>query len=241
MKKQNTYIKQGTLYVFTVLLLASCQSVKQWQFTNAQSAVVELGAIVQREGALKNIVETKTLPQLQENLRVAVVKKTITKNALRQYNKILQQGGIDSVASTAVSSYTLLELELIDDVGYARTINNDQGARDYVKNAKKAGVITTISMLGTIDNDVLNAKDYFLSATDQGAYTIAYYNDQGELKTLSFADMTVFDFQVSYFCFGKDASGRIQVMDIVEEGKSCKRPLVAKAKKLQKTRRLIDY
>jgi len=241
MKQLKIVIQQWFPSLLIILLFIGCQSLKQWQLSDAQSTAITLGSIVQREGALQNVIETKTIPLLQEDLRVALVKKTITKNDLNRFNRVLQKSGKDPVVDASASSYTYLELELIDDIGYARTINNDQKTRDYVKNAKKAGVVTRISLMGTIDPSVLGAKDYFMTATDQGSYSITYVQEDGALKTVSFKDMTIFDFQVSYFCFGKDASGRIQVMDIVEEGKSCKRPLVTKPKKLQKTRRLIDY
>jgi hypothetical protein len=133
------------------------------------------------------------------------------------------------------------ELELIDDIGFAMSINEDVASREFVKKSKAAGAITKMDAVIKSPIPTTAYTAVFLEEIADDTMGIVFYNDDERLDAISFSEMVIFDYQVSYFCFGKDLRNRIVVMDLVEEGKRCKKPLVRKATKLTKIKKLVDY
>jgi len=238
MKYKNIYFIVFS-YTVSFVLLLSCSTTKQLQFVKKETNSIELGAIVKKEGALKNNIEIKGLPVLDKEIRVSIVEKEFTKASFGKYIKIFDRQKASIVLDEA-SSPTYYVLELIDDIGYASSINTDIDTRTYVKNSKKAGVVSQISMISKRPISVADVTAAFLEM-EGDQYRIRLYKQEELLETLPFSEMIIFDYQTSFFCYGKNERNQVVVMDITEEGKTCKRPLERKARKLETIKRLVDY
>lgn len=220
-----------TLFLSSLIfigLLIGCKSAQQWQLHPETPVQVELGAIVQREGILKNSAEIKTIPQLSQKLRVSITPRTQAKKNIKGDTSKAQQE-------------TLIEIELIDDIRYAAIVNSHALLRDYIKNSKRAAAVTRIRVSGITMQSFEDADAYFMEDTGQHNYMLTTYKEGTLQNSIPFTLLEIVDYQVSYFCFGKDELGRINIMDLAEEGKSCKRPLEEKVKNLTKTKRLHTY
>ncbi|WP_299676096.1 hypothetical protein [uncultured Dokdonia sp.] len=223
------------------ILLLGCSTAKQLQFIKDKTNTTVLGTIVKKEGVLKNNIEIKGIPHLDQKIRVSLIEKEFTKTSFSKYTKVFdKQKPSVSFNNDSENAPTYFEIELIDDIGYASSINNDITSREYVKNSKKAGVISKIAMVSQGTIDIKNITSAFLEQIEN-QYVINLYTNGELLTTLSFSEMTIFDYQTSYFCYGKNERNQVVVMDIVEEGKTCKRPLERKAKKLETIKKLADY
>lgn len=230
------------LFIKMLLLLTmshsfiSCNMTKQVKLVKAKNDHIELGSLVVREGTLKNNVETKGAPLLSARLRVAVNKKQFTPQAKLKFVKRIN-GTMDSISSPTA----YYALELIDDIGYTVAINNDVISREFIKKSKSVGAITKINAVfkGAILTSGITAA--FLEKLSDDTMGVVFYKDDKRLDIIPLSKMIIFDYEVSYFCFGKDHKNSVVVMDIVEEGKRCKKPLVRKAAKLNKSKKLIDY
>jgi hypothetical protein len=148
---------------------------------------------------------------------------------------------IISYSDSITKKPAYLEIELIDDIGYARAINEDSTTREYIINSKKAGVISKIVVTAKTAVDMTKMTTAFLEHIGNQTFALTLYNEKELLATIPFSEMVVFEYQTSFFCYGKNERNQVVVMDITEEGKSCKRPLERKAKKLQKIKKLVDY
>jgi hypothetical protein len=230
------FLRTTILFSLFSLLIVSCDATKQLDLVRDNNSAVELGNIVVKEGTLKNNIEIKGTPILDNTLRVSLVKRQFTSATHTQYKKALNL----LTDSIALPSY-YYELELIDDIGYATLINEDIVSREYVKISKSAGAITKINAVLKNAPSSIGTTTAFLESTSDNTIGVVLYNSHERIVTIPFSEMTIFDYQVSYFCFGKDQRNQVAVMDLVEEGKRCKRPLVKKAKKLTKIKRLVDY
>ncbi|MEP0262328.1 hypothetical protein [Dokdonia sp.] len=224
------------------LLFIECTTTKQLQFKKGTTNNIELGVIVKKEGVLKNNIEVKGIPLLTEKLKVTITQKEFTKTSFAKYNSIYNsQKPIVSYSDDSQNKPTYFEVELIDDIGYATAINNDISIREYVKNSKDAGVITKIAMVTMATIDMTGVTASFIEDTANKTYAVSLYKKEELVQTINFSEVVIFEYQTSYFCYGKNERGQVVVMDIVEEGKSCKRPLERKAKKLNTIKRLADY
>lgn len=230
------FLRTTILFSLFSLLVVSCDATKQLELVRDNNSAVELGNIVVKEGTLKNNLEIKGTPILDSKLRVSLVKRQFTSATQTQYDKALNSRA-DSIA---LPSY-YYELELIDDIGYASLINKDIVSREYVKISKSAGAITKINAVFKNAPSPIEFPTAFLESTSDNTIGVVLYNGDERIVTIPFSEMTIFDYQVSYFCFGKNQRNQVAVIDLAEEGKRCKRPLVKKAKKLTKAKKLVDY
>lgn len=232
---KNKGVQTITLVLILSTLFISCTATKQVQFKKETNTSGILGAIAQREGTLKNNVEIKGFSVLDDRLKVSVVKKELINTSLHRYRKEL----LSKEDSIVPSSY--YEIEIIDDIKFASMINNDITASTYVKNSKNAGAITKIKIAPSNDLLMEDIDSYFLENVSEGNYSVGIYKSGKQVSLIPLSDLKIFDYEISYFCFGKDNRNQIAIMDIVEEGKRCKRPLVKKVKKLTTIKRLSQY
>jgi hypothetical protein len=236
-------IKKRIYYLVIVvclLALSGCSGLQQLRFEKDKSLPITLGQIVTKEGLLKNNIETKGVPKGFEKARVSFVQKELTGAALTSYRKQLDTNDMPSEEGMSLESVFYYEIELVDDIGFAQSVNNDRVLKSYVSQSKKAAVVTLIKCM--LRNPILaEGGDVYLEIGEHNTYELVVYNQDQIPERLKFNDLTVFDYQVSYFCYGKDHRNQIAVMDLVEEGKHCKRPLERKTKNLLSTKKLVDY
>ncbi len=228
-------------YLACAILFLGCNTTKQVQLTKEKANAIELGVIVKKEGTLKNNIEIKGMPVFDQKLRVSILEKEFTKASFKRYTAVFDtQKPTISYSDTIAKKSTYVEIELIDDIGYARAINEDIAIREYVKNSKKAGVVNRISMISKVVLNTTKMTSAFLEMIDN-QYMVTMYSGEDLLMRIPFSEMVIFDYQTSFFCYGKNERNQVVVMDITEEGKSCKRPLERKATKLLKIKKLVDY
>ncbi len=224
------------------LLFMSCASTKQLQFQKEVSSSIALGVIVKREGALKNNVEIKGIPALSDKLRVAITEKAFSQHTWAQYKKAdVYSKSTVKKGDSLIPTTTYFEVELVDDIGYIAAINKDQNILTYIRNGKKGGAITKVAMVPKKPMTINAGTHFFLEDIGNKTYAIGVYEKGNRIAQLMFSEMNVFKYQPSYFCFGESDTHEAIVMDLVEEGKSCKRPLRKKAKKVAKEKSIFDY
>jgi len=236
MKQERKYY---SLLVGFLLLLSGCSGFQQLRFEKDKSLPLSLGQIVTKEGVLKNNIETKGIPKGLKKIQVSIVQKELKGARLERYRKTSN----DSPSSNEKSSdneMSFLEIEIIDDIGFAQEVNADQSLKTYVTQSKKAGVVTTIR--ATSGNTFFSlGSTWYLEIGEDSGYNLVNYEQDEITKEIPFSQLTVFEYQVSYFCYGLDDRNQIAVLDLVEEGKHCKRPLERNTKNLLSTKRLVDY
>lgn len=234
--------KQYIAYTLLTFLIVGCTTAKQLQFKKEVTHNIELGAIVQKEGALKNHIEIKGTPTLTQKLEVTITEREFAKTSFARYTAMYdsRKTTID-YTDELEKKPTYFEVELTDDIGFASMINQDTSIREYVKNSKNASAITKIAMVGTATINITEVTSSYIEATENNKYVLTLYKGKDVLQSIPFSDTLIFEYQTSFFCYGQNEQGQVVVMDIVEEGKSCKRPLVRKAKKLNKIKKLVDY
>lgn len=229
-------MKNFILYILSCFFLISCSELQQLSFNTDRNPPVLLGQVVTKEGAVKSNVEIKGIPKNVGNLQVSVQEKALTGTVKAHYEKSISSNETTGIPENG--SY--IAIEIIDDIEFAKALNEDQTIRRYIQQAKKAGAITQINAVssGAIPSDFSTA---YLENLGSKEPTIVFYQADQKLSSFSLSNFDVFDYQVSYFCYGLDERNQIAVLDIVEEGKRCKRPLERKVKNVLSTKRLVDY
>lgn len=221
------------------LLCVGCSKLQQMTLGTDRGEPFTIGQIVSKEGTLKTNLEIKGIPKAVSKMQVSVVEKPLSNAAKTKLRR--KRIRLDSMQQKEIQGYTsYLEIELLDDIAFAHYINKDPTIRNYIQQSKKAGVITQVSAL--MSRGVLQGyTTVFLENTSSENYDLVFYNGDILQDRIAFSVLDIFDFQVSYFCYGMDDKNQIAVLDLVEEGKRCKRPLERKVKNLRTIKKLIDY
>lgn len=234
-----------TVFISTIiatLFFMSCASTKQLQFQKEVSSSIALGVIIKREGTLKNNAEIKGIPALSDKLRVAITEKGFSQHTWAQYKKMNSKAhAVAKETDSLMATRTYFEIELVDDIDYITAINKDQNILTYIRNGKKGGAITKVAMVPQKPMSIKAGAHFFLEDIGDKTYAIGIYENGTRIAQVLFSEMNVFKYQPSYFCFGESDTNEAIVMDLVEEGKSCKRPLRKKAKKVVKEKSIFDY
>lgn len=229
-----------SLLLLVVLLFVGCTMVKQLEIRKERHTTLVLGNIVVREGLFKNNIETKSVPLLQGKLPISFLKKPFDASSSLAYKQTSIKRELPNADGEITIPSFYYELELLDDAAYATLINNNVAAREFVKRVKNTAAVTKIKMVTSEFLNIDNTRAYLEKTPNELVQAVLYDNNKTSTEVL-FSDMIIFDYEISYFCFGKDQRNQIAVIDVVEEGKRCKRPLVKKAKKLTKIKNLVDY
>lgn len=241
-KRLLRFIKTMFLCLCLGYLHIGCDAVKQIQFAKEINNSIELGNIVVREGTLRSNVEIKGSPLLNTQIRVSLVQRPFTKEGLAAYETTIYSQNLETSNRDSIQRPLFYyEIELIDDIGYAKLLNEDITSREYVKSSKNAGAITKLKMVPRINISSEGMTTVFLEIFSNNGQGIVLYEKDEPTLEIPFSEMIVFGYEVSYFCYGKDLRNQTVVMDLIEEGKSCKKPLVKKAHKLNKIKNLADY
>lgn len=224
--------------IISGLLLStnSCNSLQQLRLQKDNTLPVSLGQIVTKEGILKNNIETKGTPNQPIKMQVAVVEKKLQGAALTRFRK-----WEDVSVKESNTSETYIEIELVDDIAYASILNENIRIKNYIRQSKKSAVITKIHCTSGAATELLGMNVFLEIESNKEPFLVAYNRKENEVARATFSSLHIFDYQISYFCYGKDHRNQIAVMDLVEDGKHCKRPLERKVKNLTSTKKLIDY
>lgn len=230
-------MKRTSIYIIFSLLVLACTGIKKKIISKERHTDIELGQLVDSRGVLYKDIEVKTGPTLLEPLRITLSKEKFTPSLYRKYATSHK----NSVVSIDTSLAHYYEIELIDDVGYIKSINNDDVLTQFVQDNLQAGVVTRVSVAIRDGSDIAVGSSYFLKQSQDGVYHIEIQDATSGTNVISFSDFMVFDYDISSFCYGLNYNNEAQLVDLIEQGKSCKRPLRRTIKRLKKEKNLFDY
>jgi len=208
-----------------------------------QLSGLSIGAVGVENGLFESGFESKALLNLDKKLRVNVQQKAFNKSHFKRFD---QMQGSEKMSLKYIDSIPLkpsyFEIELTDDIVYATSLMEDgnKGVYAFAKANKNTRVVTKLSLVFK-DDGPTNGNIFYITKGNQGASQLETISKDGSRKLYQFSDALIFDYELSYFCWGTDTYGKIAAFDLVEEGKSCARPLSRKAKTFNKEKNLFNY
>ncbi|TVZ52267.1 hypothetical protein OD90_1437 [Dokdonia sp. Hel_I_53] len=230
-------MKKATLYIVIIVILTSCNSIREQVIRKEVVAHLEIGQIIDTRGGLSKDLEVKTTPPLSTPLRVTI--KEIAPLKKKATKLLKSKAIIDTLQPIRPDVY--YELELIDDIKYIQQINNDKATLNFIKNTSSAGVITKISII-TRNNQRLNtASNIFLKQAKDNTLYLEVHDSQNDISIVSFKEFQLLDYEVSTFCYGLNQKFQIQVMDVLEAGKKCDNSLKNRVQDFKEQKSLFDF
>ena len=230
------------LFIMLLVTLSSCSSRRSILASQEHISTLQLGAIVESSGLINHNLEIKTTPELKNPVRLNLQTKEFNKNSFNNYMRAFEGTNVTIKYHDSLKQKpSFLTFEIVDDVVYSEMINNPPGLLEFIESSNDTRVVTAISFVVRKTVNIDLSHTFFLEADNNNTYRIAFYSENERKGHFSFNELNVFGYQLSSFCWGLDKRGTAKVMDIVEEGKSCDRPLQRSPEKLKKSKNLFDY
>ncbi len=218
------------LYFFLLLTLSACSSL-QYKTTSAQ-ALPELGTIgVYQKYALGDQIESKTVMDLSDPVRLAIQPIHISERQLFQKK--------DSLVTTKDS--TLYRIEILDKMAIASQLNVSKGL-EYLKKAEDCKIVTSVTLdfPSNIVTELESADELYLVQKKEKTLSVELRKNNKIVRCIEFTEGKIIDFETSAFCWGQNKRKDIVIFDLVPAGSACNANTYKSAAKAKKKHE-IDF
>ncbi|MCR8667510.1 hypothetical protein NO995_07450 [Aestuariibaculum sp. M13] len=131
-----------------------------------------------------------------------------------------------------------VKLKIADKVELLKVINqtNNSNLKDYLAHSTDSNFITSISMAfnGDVLEALMQAESVFLIENSYKTYSLELKDSKGDSKVISFNNGVVFKYELSHCCWQEDKRHHLNIVDIVEQYKSCPKQTYSSALKAEK-------
>ncbi len=198
---------------------------------------VALGVIgLHEEDVYSSEFQVLAIPEYKKLVRVNSTSVDFNKMTFNTYLKADKDNsqGIKYVDSLE-SKPRFLTLEILDRVGTIEELQKDYNVQTltYLKSQKEAAIVTLVSLAlpKVLIQEINNAEAIFLSDSSYKQYQISLVKEGKLYKTISFAETTIFAYELSFFCWGENDRKQIKMVDIIDEKTSCSKNAYRDAEK----------
>lgn len=217
--------------VFLILICTACQTtnIKNEKYIIATSSP-ELGSVGQSamKNALENNFATRTLPKLENKIRVAIGVVPFNRQLNRVYaSKAKYNQNHKKVAyiDSLPNKPELVTIKILDLNGFVNELNAHYNLDviKLVQNIKKPQVITGIAVSLSTDEitKIRQADAYYLTNSLDKKYLITTYKSGKKADTIDIDPETIVAYQSSNFCWAATANNHWYVADLVSNNTNC--------------------
>lgn len=209
---------------------------------------IELGSVgnALSKFNLDNVFEIKSLPVLENKIRLNVTVVPFTKTTAKAYlskNKY-QQGlaKLNYIDSLPVKP-ELVTIQIADKLSYVNELNADYNKSLFtlIEDLQKVSIISSVAVY--INNEDLikikQADAYYLVNNQDKKYTMALYKQGKKMETLELSQNTIIGYQTNTFCWAQTQSGKWYIADMVVKPNVCKGKTFSKVKEKRKEENLF--
>ena len=206
--------------------------------------IVVLGAIgIENNELLSSEFKVTTFPQYTKGIRVYATQKEFTKHT---YKKLLKSPEASKVPVTYVDSIATkpkyLQIEVIDRIALLEEIKSDANTsiESYIETQTDIKLVSAVNLVFTkaVQDEITKAEAIFLQNNAYKQYEIALVKDGKSYKQISLKEATVFDYELSCFCWGENERRKVELKAIVDNTTSCPKGAYKDA---DKARDKMDY
>jgi hypothetical protein len=240
---------KNSLFIFLSLIFSACQStlIKKERY-KISTTTTELGSIGQSKSLfnLQNSFETRTLPRLENKIRVTVELIPFNRRlnnvyiAKAEFNQNQSKiAYIDSLPSKP----ELVTIRLLDVTGFVKELNADYNNNVFrlLNDTQNSKIISSVSIcLSTEDNTKIRQADaYYLTNLQDAKYTLSLYKLGKKTETIDLNTGTVVAYRLSRFCWGDTERGKWYIADMTEGNSNCKGNTESRVNEKKKSKNLF--
>lgn len=237
------------LFLFAVLglLMVNCASYQNKQQT-ASLTTPELGSIIATKGSLWfDTKEQIGAPILADAIVLNVQQLPFNKKSYATYtghmSKASKINGIPYVDSLPYKP-KYVRLQIQDKIGLVAILNNstNENVRSYLENDDAYKMVSQwdITAPDSLLQQLVRAEMVTLTQNAQGKHALKIAQNNQEQK-VSFAEIEVFDYDFSTFCWGEDRYHHKLIKTILTSGQNCPKGTFKKAAKVTSDKSYLKF
>lgn len=243
---------KNSFIVLLLVVLSACQSTKiKNNAYKVSDTAPELGSIGQSKMGYmaSNEFEVKTLPKLENKIRVAIEIVPFNRkmykiySAKAKYNQDqLKVAYVDSLPKKP----ELATIKLLDVVQFVNELNADynKDVFKFMSNTQNSEVVTNLVFCFSPEeiNKIKQADAFYLTNYQDSKYGISLYKLGKKTDTLFLNSLNVVAYRLSTFCWETKDRGQWYIADMIEGEGGCKGSTKSKIEetKKSKTKSLFD-
>lgn len=241
---------KNSFFILLLVFFAACQSTRiKNDSYKVSPRSPELGSIGQSKSLfdLQNDFEGRTLPKLENKIRVAIEVVPFNKKLNKIYTtkaKFNQSQSKMVYVDSLPTKPELITIRLQDVTGMMEELNAPYNASVFrlLVDTQKYKMVSGIAVSLGADEiaKIRQADTYYLANTQENKYDIALYKSGKKTSTIAINAETVLGYQSSSFCWGISDKGNWYIADMVEGNPACKGKTYSKIKKKKKSKALFD-
>lgn len=227
------------------LLLNACASIPNLQ--KVESKIPCVGAIGKEKSSLfKKEFQKIGEPALSSPISVSVKSIPFDKNSFGLYENYRKQLGkkptvtyLDSVNAKPrfyqlkITDFISLKTQLISE--------NNKGLVAYLTNDKSQRILTEVKFVANSrEAQLINEADHLFITEKQGMLTIETHNQYGN-SNIKMAELQVFNFETSGFCWKNNVYGKPEIALITSNGDSCPNSTERNPQKINDTKAYLKF
>lgn len=241
---------KNSFIVLLLVVLSACQSTKiKDDRYKVSSAAPELGSIGLSKSLfdLQNNFEVRTLPKLENNIRVAIEVIPFNKR-LNHFYKAKEKFNQSQSKVTYVDSLPtkpeLATIRLLDVAGFTTELNAAYNASVFrlLFDTQKLKMVTSVSVHLSPEEitKIKQADTYYLTNSQDNKYTLLLYKLGKKTDVLDINPENIVAYRLSKFCWGLSERGQWYISDMIEGDTSCKGNTRSRIKEKKKLKSLFD-
>ncbi|MFV5703090.1 hypothetical protein ACM55F_14555 [Flavobacterium sp. XS2P12] len=239
-----------SFFIMLLFVFSACQSTKiKNDRYRISPTTPELGSIGQSKSLfdLQNDFEVRTLPKLENNIRVAIEVIPFNKR-LDHFYKVKEKFNQNQSKVTYIDSLPskpeLVTIRLLDVTGFIVELNADYNATvsRLLFDTQNSKIISSVAVRLTTEEitKIRQADTYYLTNSQEKKYILSLYKLGKKTEIVNIIPEAILAYRLSTFCWAVSQKGEWYIADMVDGNKSCKGNTKSRINKKKKTRNLFD-
>lgn len=238
------------LVVLTFLIFVACQTTKIKNETyKIATSSPELGSIGQSQikNGVENSFAVRTLPKLENNIRVSIdivpYNKQLNKvyASKARYNQ--NQAKVTYIDSLP-NKPELVTIKILDVNGLVNELNaqHNSDVLRLLQNTEKTQIITAVAVTLSLDEitKIRQSDAYYLTNSLDKKYLITLYKSGKKTDTIDISTQIIIAYQSSKFCWAESSKTKWYIADIVNDNTNCKGNTKSMVPKKEDDKSLFD-
>lgn len=240
---------KNSLFIL-LLVFSACQSTKiKNDRYKVSSASPEIGSSGQSKSlfGLQNDFEVRTLPKLENNIRLAIEVVPFNKR-LNHFYKAKTKFNQNQSKLTYIDSLPtkpeLVTIQLLDITGFTNELNAAYNASVFrlLFDTQNSKIISSVAVSLSPEEitKIRQADTYYLTNPQDNKYTFSLYKLGKKTETITVNPETIVAYRWSKLCWAVSEKGQWYIADMIEGANRCKGNTKSRIKEKSKSKSLFD-
>lgn len=241
---------RNSFFILLIVFFSACQStkIKNGRYT-VSSISPEIGSIGQSKSLfdLQNDFEVRTLPKLENNIRLAIEVVPFNKR-LNHFYKAKTKFNQNQSKLTYIDSLPvkpeLVTIRLLDVTGFVTELNSAYNASAFrlLFDTKNSKIISRVAVSLSPEEiiKIRQADTYYLTNPQDNKYIFSLYKSGKKIETITVNPETIVAYRWSKLCWAVSEKGQWYIADMIEGANSCKGSTKSRIKEKSKSKSLFD-